>query len=91
MSETKTTSVMTLRAPALIFVLYVAVMQRTNDTAFMPIALGTTLWMLTGLILAIVVRPDPIWLWVCAVGAVAGLIGLLYLNRRAKRPGISYE
>lgn len=90
-SEIKTIKVTILRALALIFVLYVAVMRRTNDTAYLPIAVGTALWFVAAIVLLIFQVADPLWIGVCAVAAITGLIGLIYLGRRAKRPGITYE
>jgi Na+/melibiose symporter-like transporter len=90
-SEIRTSSVMNLRAPALMPLLYVATMWRTHDTAYIPIAIGTVAWIVAGIVLWIMQREQSAWIAVCAVGALAGLGGLIYLNIRARRPGISYE
>lgn len=90
-SEIKTSNVMNRRAPALMPLLYVAPMWRTPDTAFIPIAIGTVAWVVAGIVLFVVQPEQPAWLWVCGVGAIAGFGGLIYLNRRARRPGIGYE
>lgn len=90
-SEIRTSSVMNLRAPALMPLLYVATMWRTQDTAYIPIAIGTVAWIVAGIALWIMQPEQSAWIAVCAVGALAGLGGLIYLNIRARRPGISYE
>lgn len=82
---------MNRRAPALMPLLYVAPMWRTPDTAFIPIAIGTVAWVVAGIVLLVVQPEQSAWLWVCGVGAIAGFGGLIYLNRRARRPGIGYE
>jgi len=69
--------------------------QRTNDTAFIPIAIGTVLWVVAGIAL-VIAGPQQFngqlwWIAACAIGAIAGAGGLIYLGRRARRPGITYE
>lgn len=83
--------VMIRRAPALISVLYVAHMRRTNDTAFIPVAIGTVVWIIAGIVLVLIGSIDRVWIASCAVGALAGAGGLVYLTRRARRPGVGYE
>ena len=89
--EIKTSNVMNRRAPALMPLLYVALMWRTPDSAFIPIAIGTVAWIVAGIVLLVVQPEQSAWLGVCAIGAVAGVGGLIYLHRRARRPGIGYE
>jgi hypothetical protein len=73
-------------------VLYVAAMKHwfTDDTAMLPITVGTVLWLVAGIVVLIALGPT-LWLWVCAVGFVSGVAGMIYLRRRARRPGIRYE
>lgn len=69
-----------------------------NEPAIRPVdadgvaavALGTAAWAVAGLVLLVFFRDDldangsSWWLWVCAVGAGLGLLGLPYvLKRRA--------
>lgn len=70
----------------------------TNDPAIRPVdadgvaavVLGTAAWTVAGLVLLLFFREDLAasdsswWLWVCAMGAGLGLLGLPYvLKRRA--------
>jgi len=73
-------------------VLYVAQVKRwfTDDTAMLPIVLGTALWLIAGIIVTLW-QGVTIWSWISAVGFVSGAGGIFYLRRRARRPGIRYE
>ena len=52
------------------------------------VAIGTVLWAVAGLVLLLFFRAPLAeadaswWLWVCAVGAGLGLLGLWYVVRR---------
>ncbi len=90
--EISTSNVTKRRTPEFMDVLYVARMVRwfATDTATLPITVGTVLWALAALIVFLTSGANA-WLWVCVVGFVCGLGGLLYLRLRAQRPGVRYE
>jgi hypothetical protein len=73
-------------------VLYVAGVKRwfTDDTAMLPISLGTLVWLVAGIGVT-VWQGITIWTWISAVGFISGAGGMFYLRRRAQRPGIRYE
>jgi len=64
--------------------------QPEPDNAFLPVALGTACWLVVGAVL-LVIRDQPImqgrswWLGVCAVGAISGAGGIVYLRFRRAR------
>ncbi|MFZ2227943.1 MAG: DUF2530 domain-containing protein [Candidatus Nanopelagicaceae bacterium] len=51
------------------------------------LSLGVIAWILAG-IFAIVVNAETKVIWTCFMGALLGLIGMLYTIRRANRIGI---
>lgn len=51
------------------------------------LSLGIIAWIIAGVI-AIVVDAETKVIWTCFMGAVLGLIGMLYTIRRARRTGI---
>ena len=51
------------------------------------ISLGTIIWIIAGIALAITGADSKI-IWTCVVGAALGLWGIRYSKRRAKRSGI---
>ena len=63
----------------------------TQDNAFWPIAITTCAWLLAGLVL-IVIRDrlsdgQRWWIATCAVAVISGVGGMIYVKRRAGRPG----
>lgn len=64
--------------------------QPEPDNALLPVTLGTAVWLVAGLIL-LLLRDQPImqgrswWLGVCAVGAISGIGGVVYLRFRRVR------
>lgn len=73
-------------------VLYVAVVKQwfTEDSAMLPVTVGTLIWLAAGIIV-LIWQGMTIWLAICAIGFVSGAGGMIYLRRRARRPGIRYE
>ena len=51
------------------------------------ISLGTIIWIIAGIALAITGADSKI-IWTCVVGTAIGLWGIRYSKRRAKRSGI---
>jgi hypothetical protein len=51
------------------------------------ISLGTIIWIIAGIALAITGADSKI-IWTCVVGTALGLWGIRYSKRRAKRSGI---
>ena len=51
------------------------------------VAIGTTCWVVTGVI-ALAVNADAKVIWTCVSGTALGLIGVRYTIRRERRSGI---
>jgi uncharacterized oligopeptide transporter (OPT) family protein len=51
------------------------------------LSLGIIAWIVVGLI-AIAMNAEPKVIWTCFIGALLGLIGMLYTIRKARRTGI---
>ena len=51
------------------------------------LSLGIIAWIIAGVI-AIVMGAETKVIWTCSMGALLGLIGVLYTIRRARRTGI---
>jgi uncharacterized membrane protein HdeD (DUF308 family) len=51
------------------------------------VAIGTTCWLVAGVI-AIAMNAEAKVIWTCVMGAALGLVGIRYTIRRSRRSGI---
>lgn len=62
-----------------------------KDDALVAVTTGTVIWVAAGLVLLVFrdrIEPgSEWWLWTCAVAAISGAGGVLYLRRRRRRTG----
>jgi hypothetical protein len=62
----------------------------SDQTALIPVGIGTAIWLIALLGVSLVSGatppPDGVWWWgVCLIGTLSGVIGLVFLNWRRSR------